>query len=87
MIKNETFLRNRERTAQINSQQHRGGDADRRVDDAGSSGANDLMEVHAEAERHHGSLQKILREHAAFGNVGMRKSEAVEEAAEKSNGR
>src|ERR1700732_66554 len=72
---------------QINSQQHRGGNTYRRVHNTGSSRANDLMEVHPEAKRYHGSPQKILRKSTVLGSIRMGESKSVEEPAEKSDGR
>ena len=53
--------------AEAQAEQHRDSDAGGGVDEAGASGVENLMEVHAEAEGNDGSLQEKFREALAFG--------------------
>ena len=70
-----------------NPQQHRDYDSGGGVDEAGASGAQNLMEVHSKTEGDDRRLQEEFRECPALNDVRMREGETVEQAAEESDRR
>lgn len=76
-----------EEVAERETQEHDGGDAYGRVEEAGASSLKDLMQIHSKTEGHDGSLEEKFGQALAFDVKGMHGGESVDEAAEERKGR
>ena len=68
LIRNADFLSDMKEIAESEAHQHRRGDADGRVEKAGTSGVKNFMQVHAKAQGNHRSLQQKFRQTFAFAH-------------------
>ena len=78
------LLGNVNQVTEPKAEQHRQGDAGGGVEEAGASGLQDFVQVHAEAEGYDGGLQQEFREVLAFDVKRMGERKSVDQATQKS---
>ena len=87
VIRKEALPCDVEELAEQQAEGHGGGDADGGVEKAGAAGMQHLVQVHTEAERNDGELQKEFGERTGFGAVWVCECESEGDASDQRDGR